>query len=214
MSQNRLSFAKVTASIITCLSLFALSSQTQALPLNLDLQSSPDIHSDYSDVTYDANSTTLTMSGYTLDFFDGSNKHDILGTSDFILSAMIDNSGQFISGSVFFGGTVTALGFNSDTLLTGTLTSFGFGNSDILEFTFDATGGDALSLFTGTGGIIASNTDFAGDWNNNWNNNFGVQGWGLGRADAGVIVSAPPVILLISISLGLFGITRRFKSAA
>ena len=69
----------------------------------------------------------------------GSNETIVTGVFD--LSASIDSSGLFTSGSLNISGTVPTLGFNSGTLLTGNLTAFGFSNfgGDPLEFLFDVT---------------------------------------------------------------------------
>jgi len=206
--------SQFASSILLCLGLFTVFSQAQALPLNLTLNPSPDIESGFTDVVYNSSSQTLTMSGFTLTLFDGAIQHNIAGNDVFSLTASIDNSGNFLSGSVLFGGDIAALGFTSGLLLEGNLTSFGFNiNNDILEFTFDATGGEALSLYSGTGGLITSDTGFGGVWNQNWDNNSGFSGFGLSASDAGVVasVSAPMTLWLLTGGIGLLGIARRYR---
>lgn len=177
-----------------------------AAPLNLNLNSEPDIFSSFINLDYSAAGSLLTASGFALNLSLGGT-NDIAGGS-FDLSASIDNAGVFSGGTLDIGGTIAGLGFNSGTLLTGTLTAFGFNGAggDPLEFLFNATGGDALGLYSGLGGIILSGTGFGGSFANDFGSNpFGAM------ADVGVVPVPAAVWLFGSALLGLIGYNRRRK---
>ena len=136
----------------------------QAAPLNLTLLDTPDIVSDFIDVTYDAAGDSFVATGFARELDDdGSVLPENIVNGTFNLAATIDAAGNLVSGSLTIGGTVASLGFNSGTLLTGDLTAFG----DPLEFLFDVTGGDAAGLYGGVGsvgGVIKDVTGFTGDF--------------------------------------------------
>ena len=200
---------------VACAFLFVVvSSSVKAAPLNLTLNSFPDIVSSSIDVTYDAGTGSFTASGFASQLDDdGSIPAESItgGTSD--LSATIDSAGILSGGTLTIGGTVASLGFTSGTLLTGNLTAFGFPSAggDPLEFLFDVTGGDAAALYGGgsiPGGIILSDSGFGGSFDIDWSNT------GSGVADvAPAAVPLPAAVWLFGSGLlGLVGMARRKKA--
>ena len=177
----------------------------QAAPLNLTLLDTPDIVSDFIDVTYDAAGDSFVATGFARELDDdGSVPAEAIADGTFDLTATIDASGTLSSGSLSIGGTVASLGFNSGTLLTGDLTAFG----DPLEFLFDVTGGDAAGLYGGVGAVggvimIMDFTGFTGD--------FGVDFTGDGTAVANVApIPLPAAVWLFGTGLlALVGVGRR-----
>jgi hypothetical protein len=135
-----------------------------AIPLNLFLPTFPDVLLGGLTTRYDATADQLTVTGTALEFNDDGTPENIVAGS-FSLVASIDDGGVLLGGAFTIGGSFPPLGFASGTLLTGNLTAFGFRDEggDPLEFLFDATGGDAASLYPG-GGLILSLTGFAGSF--------------------------------------------------
>ena len=164
-------------------------SPTLAAPLDLDLAAAPDIYSSFIDVTYDATTDKLTANGFALNMdLDGMSVPYLITNGTFMLMATIDVNGVLgLGGTVVIGGTIPALGLNSETLIAGNLTHFGFqpGGGDPLEFRFIVTGGDiATNYGAATGGIILSESGFPGSFAANFNNLMdNVPGTGNGAAD-------------------------------
>ena len=195
----------------------------QAAPLNLTLLDTPDIVSDFIDVTYDAAGDSFVATGFARELDDdGSVPPENIVNGTFNLAATIDAAGNLVSGSLTIGGTVASLGFNSGTLLTGTLTDFGFPNvgSDPFEFLLDVTGGDAAGLYGSVpAGVILSGTGFSepglsGDFNGDFDNLAlidDVPTPGTGRAVANVApVPLPAAVWLFGTGLlALVGVGRR-----
>lgn len=169
--------------------------------LDLQLENVPDILAQFILVEYDSASDLLTATGTAVQFDDdGVGLAEPINNGNFSLTSTIDDIG-FTSGSLVVSGTIASLGFNSGTLLTGNLTDGGtpppVGSTEQLHFTFDVTGGDAGSLYSGTGGIIMSSTGFPGDFSVDFDNAI-TPGLGNGAADVGLVVPEPT-------SLSIFG---------
>ena len=197
--------------------LLVFSASAQAAPLNLTLNDFPDIVSAFIDVTYDADTDSFSASGFALELDDdGSVPAEAISGGTFDLSAIIDDAGALVGGSLTIGGTVASLGFNSGTLLTGTLTAFGFPDAggDPLEFLFDVTGGDLAPLYGSLpGGVILSFTDFTGDFTADFDNLInGDPGTGSAVANVAPVPVPAAVWLFGSGLLGLAGLGRRRHS--
>jgi len=190
---------------------WTLSSHAQAVPLNLTLDNDPDIVSSFINVSY--GSGMLSANGFALSLDDdGMGPAISIAGGSFDLLASINMSGILTGGTLSIGGTIGSLGFNSGTLLTGNLTDFGFVDmgGDPFEFLFNVTGGDAASLYGGTGGIILSGTGFAGSFANDFNNSPFA-----GMADVASVSPVPvpaAAWLFGSALIGLIGFSRRRRS--
>ena len=146
--------------------LFFILSQdvANAVPLDLNLQPSPEILIFNERVFYQSPTDYFIAKGQPLILTDASlgGDHSIQAyLHDYSLEAFIESSGVLSSGTILINGTIPELGFNSGNLLSGDLTEVGFGVSELdpLEFKFVITSGDASSLFGGigsTGGIVFS----------------------------------------------------------
>ncbi len=187
-------------SIMTLLAVAALflapvqSARAALIPLDLDAD--PTIVAGPLDIRYEWG--TLTVDGPAVFFFDGTlhtitNGHDFLpgfpNPRQIMISAEIDGSGNWSSGSLLVVGNVPTAGMNGrpilnddgdfngsfdDKLLKGHLTDFGFPEApgDPLEFVFIVDDGDATSFFpVGSEiGLILTTTDFPGSFAQNWHN--------------------------------------------
>lgn len=179
-------------SLILTVALASLPVSAMAVPLldpTLDL---PDVVSGTLDVVYDASGPgTLTISGFALEVDDDgvapNLQLDVLAVGSFSLTASVNTSGIFSSGSFSILGTVASEGWNSGTLLTGDLNAFGWNaGATLMDFTFDATGGDLEPLYGGSEGGIIVATGILPGWagfGSSFNNNFGSPGFGTGTGD-------------------------------
>ena len=197
-------------SLISCIAVFAFSSAANAAPLGLTLLDAPDIFSSFIDVTYDASTDSLSAMGFALELNDGIGVNDITNGM-FTLDAVIDDAGNMSSGSFTIGGTIAALGYVSDTLLTGTLDAFGFApGGDPLEFLFTVTGGDAAALYGGSGGMVLAGTGFSGSWASDFDNLIsGIPGTGQGVSDVAAVPIPAAAWLFLTAILSLAATRRR-----
>ena len=213
---NRGKSPYVASVLVISLVLFGLGQAVQATPLNLILESYPDVCSGFIDVTYDSGSNVFDATGWAFTFDDdGSTPAENIANGSFNLNATIDATGLLGSGTLTIGGTIASLGYNSGNLLTGSLTGLGFiaAGGDPLEFVFDVeiTGGDLASYYAGkTGGVILGGTSFPGSFANDFDNNSGMPGCGQAVSDTGVVVPEPATISLLII--GLVGAKLRRRS--
>ncbi len=166
--------------------------------LNHELQPFPDLDSGYIDITYNALTDAFVASGFGLTIDDdgegGVINFDVMGSS--VITAIIDETGTFVSGDLSIGGQVLGAGA-SGPLLTGTLTNFGYAffdtansmsDSAVLEWQFGITGGDLADLFGGIDGfvgVIFSSVSFTSgsitetQFTANFDNNYGFAGLGM-----------------------------------
>ncbi len=201
-----------TSLLVISVILFLSLSPAQADSVNLN--SFPDIFVGTIDVAYTVGGTdNFAANGFALTLFDGSTVHNIKPLfSLFSLIATIDTSGTMSDGTLNIGGTVSALGFTSGTLLTGVLTDFSFstGGNGPLEFLFNVTGGDAAGLFgDNPGGIIISilTNDFPGSFSEAFTTYSTGSG---GVANVGTVPEPSTLFLLLS-GLGSLYVSRKHR---
>ena len=201
------SLTLVCASITAAL-LFA--GAAAATPLNLHLESHPDIASSFIDVTYDAGTDALVASGLAAALYpDNSGVFvDIIG-GQFELAATVLSDGSATGGSLSITGSVPGSG---PSLLTGVLVDFGFhvAAGGPLEFIFQVTGGDLAPLYGGLGAaaaVILSETGFGGSFASDFDNLITGPGSSPGVSNTGVPVPEPSSFMLMT--LGLLALRRR-----
>jgi len=156
------------------LGVLSLSASVFATPLNLT-QGFPDFASLTSISTnYNAQSESFTVTGFVNQYSDaGATSHLASGT--FTLSALIDNSGAFGSGTLTINGIVLD-GISpppASDLLIVDLTHFGFsgtGASTVFEFAGDTVGGTMAAQFDPRAGVILNpgTTSYAGSFANDF----------------------------------------------
>jgi len=143
---------------------FALNGKpVQAAPLNLALQATPDIFSDFIDVSYDAANQKFTAHGFVEHVRNGTDAPIPIINGTFEISANITNSGTIGSGTLTVTGEIPVLGNGPGTLLAGTVTQLGYGESGgVVELQFDTNGGSMASNFGPMIGIILGQSGFPG----------------------------------------------------
>ena len=180
---------KKTVLVLLCA--LASASSAWASPLNLVLQSHPDITSGLIQVNFNATTHVLTATGTALTLeLIGTAPPDFNITSGvFTLNATISTTGAISAATLSITGTIPALTGATSPLLTANLTAFGFGSSpltQIFEFTGPVTGGSQASRYGATTGVILSlGSGFAGNFTSNVSNG------GLGAADTAPLIPAP-----------------------
>lgn len=203
---------------LTALLVMSLAAVSSAAPLNLS-QDWPDMQANPIDnVTYNATTDTLTATGWVNQFTLSDGVTSYTFTAEFSLTAVIDGSGNFVSGSlsaVNAYDAVPALGIAvGDAVLTAALTEFGFdgtktGLNAVFEFRGTTTGG---KLADDLGPNVAmvfkpSCSNFAG-----FGTNFGVsQDLGVGTVD---LFSVPEPGTMCLLAAGLVGVVVRRRRRA
>lgn len=137
-------------------------SWAQAAPLNLTLNPSPDITSQYIDLSYLAGTDTMTVKGYNVTIDDDNagpliDFDDAFSSLNFNIVATIDGAGIASAGTLDVQGDLTSSLGLSGVLLTGDLVDFGSESPgsglDFFEFIFEVTGGVmATAQYFGTPG--------------------------------------------------------------
>jgi hypothetical protein len=160
-----------TVSLIL-LSLVVIGNPAQASQLNLELQTSPDMMSDFINVSYNAANQTFTARGFAEQIGNGAGEPIVIVNGTFEITASISSSGTVSSGTLTITGEVPSLGINQGTLLTGNISALGFGEaSGPMEFRFDTNGGSLAFNFGPSVSIILSQSGFAGTFTDNFSSN-------------------------------------------
>jgi hypothetical protein len=166
---------KVRRSVTAALILLALAlndAPAQAAPLNLSLQATPDIFSDFIDVSYDAANQKFTAHGFVEHMRNGNDAPIQIVNGTFEIAANITNDGSIGSGTLTVTGEVPELGSGPGTLLAGKVTLIGYGDSgSALELQFDTNGGSMASNFGSMIGIILGQSGFPGNFSGDFSSN-------------------------------------------
>jgi hypothetical protein len=144
----------------------------QAAPLNLSLQATPDIFSDFIDVNYDAANQKFTAHGFVEHLRNGSDAPIPIINGTFEISANITNAGTLDSGTMTITGEIPVLGNGPGTLLAGNVTLLGYGEpGGAVELQFDTNGGSMASNFGPMIGIILGQSGFPGNFSGDFSSN-------------------------------------------
>lgn len=202
--------------------LLLLASQSRvanATPLNLVLPATPDVLSQFVDITYDADTDAFSAEGIALQFTDApGSDHDILN-GVFSIAFQTDGTNVVSGGDdLSITGDIPSLGL-SGTLLTGTISRFGASpiGPGVFEFEFLITGGALATPYfdTGIAGTIlgaGSNSSFDGGFDDDFSNQIrGLAGTGTGSADTAPIPEPTTIVLLGAGVAGLVGFGRRVR---
>jgi len=158
------------ASVLLFTSLFIFNAQAGVVNSTLALTTiNPDISAGLitSDYTGDSTSGVFTATGFAIQLTTAIPTNEVIVGGTFDLNANIQESAGTADGVLSIGGTIAALGFNSNTLIMGTLLQVG-GPNTALNFLFNVTGGDAAALYGGIGstiGVIMNFTGYNGGFN-------------------------------------------------
>ncbi|MBJ6723710.1 hypothetical protein [Geomesophilobacter sediminis] len=119
-----------------------------AAPLDLSLQTTPNLVADFIDVNYVAASKSFTAQGYAEQITNGSTAPATIVNGTFTITATIDNDGNVTSGTLTINGEVPSLSVAPGLLLNGTLQAHGLGEAGgPIEFQFATTDGALASQF-------------------------------------------------------------------
>ena len=171
-------------------------------PLNLVLESNPDVVSGFIDVVYNANADLLTLDGFALEIDPDGSGNVGINNGSFLISLAVDDAGFVSGGSLTMTGDIPSMGL-SGTLLTGTVNDFGFleAGGDPLEFVFDLSGGLLAPIYGAQAGVIAGGTMFPGSFAADFDNLIGgIGGTGTATADTGRLVPTPGGIALFGLA--------------
>lgn len=171
---------------ILCSLVVAFAADVQAAPLNLTLNPSPDITSQFVELQYIAATDSLSVDGYSVTIDDDNagpliDFDDAFSALNFNIDATVDGLGNASAGSLSVSGDLSSSLGISGLLLTGDLVLFGFDSQDpgsgldFFEFVFEVTGGQMATFqYFGTPGSFVGviYDTFENVFNGTWNSNF------------------------------------------
>lgn len=171
--------ARAFAAVMVLLAAAAATNPAQAAPLDLTLQPTPDIMSDFIDVAYDTTKQSFTARGFAEEISTGNGDPVIIENGVFEISATITNGGEVVAGTLTVSGAVPSLGIGKGTLVSGKMRSVGTGeDGGPMELQFDTDGGGLAFDFGPVINVILSQSGFGGDFTRNFNSPIAVAGTG------------------------------------
>lgn len=209
----------MTSRILLSLAAVAASCGAAAAnPLNLVLQSHPDIVSLGIDVVYTSGTLSLMATGFSISYendgLPSTPAHQIFGGM-FNINLAVTNAGVATAGTLSISGAIPSLAIPNQTLLTGTIADFGFTTVGVgrLEFLFGSLGGLLAPAYLAqaplAGVILNSVVNFPGNFNSSWNNLIAGQvGTGSAVSDTAPI-PAPGAAVLLAVGAALMPRRRR-----
>ena len=149
--------------VLTAMVLLVISQPVSATPLNLGLNSDPDIYSAFINVAYDSVLDEFSADGWAINLTVGGVTTPI-SAGLFELDAIINDAGVLSGGTVSITGTTSTPNFTSP-LLTGSIVAFGFVDTvdedpEPFEFLVETAGGSLMAIFGPEFGVTLSVLDF------------------------------------------------------
>jgi len=171
---------RIIAVAVLAILLATVGKPAQASPLNLNLQSAPDMFADAIEVSYDSASQSFTASGFAEHINNGTDSPTPIVKGLFTIKANISNTGEFLSGTLTVTGEVPSLGIAPGQLLAGDLSALGYGDAGgAMEYQFNTSGGSLSFQFGPVINVILGQSGFNGGFAQNFNNGaIGVAGIG------------------------------------
>ena len=171
MTTIRVKVKALQTGLMAALLVLAMSSASQAGPLGVNISPTPDIIAQFISSSYVATTGAFLANGWAMTLDTGT-KQTI--TTQFALTANINNNGTFNSGSLTIGSSASPL------LRTTTLLGFAYDNT-VMEFLFGTISGSYVpslysatepldvmltpgALFPGTSGAVALSDVFKANW--------------------------------------------------
>ena len=202
------------ASVLLFTSLFIFNVQAGVVDSTLALTTTnPDISSIVYTAEYTGNSTdgTFTSLGQASQLTTAALTSETIDSGTFELNASIQQSAGTADGLLSIGGTITALGFSSGTLITATLLQIG-GPNTALNFLFNVTGGDAAALYGGVGATIGVIMNFMDPTGYNGSFNAAFESDKFTSSDTFVVeVATPNSVSIFLIGFIVLGLRKKLR---
>lgn len=201
---------------LVCVLVLALSGGGRAAPLNLTLNPSPDITSQFIDLSYVAATDSLSVDGYNVTIDDDNagpliDFDDAFSSLNFNIDATVDDFGTASAGTLSVSGDLTSSLGVSGLLLTGNLVLFGFDSQDpgsgldLFEFVFEVTGGAmaTFSYFGTPGSFVGVIYDpFENVFDETWDSNFASLNNGSSHTDLAPVPIPEPATIGLMLLVG------------
>jgi hypothetical protein len=195
--------------------LFIFNAQAGVVNSTLALTTTnPDISSIVYNAGYTGNSTdgTFNSFGQASQLTTAALTNETIDAGTFELNASIQQSAGTADGLLSIGGTITALGFSSGTLITATLLQVG-GPNAALNFLFNVTGGDAAAIYGGVGATIGLIMNFMDPtvYNGSFNAAFEIERFGASSDTFVVEVATPNSVSIFLIGFMVLGLRKKLR---
>ncbi|HKQ48840.1 MAG TPA: hypothetical protein VJZ71_12285 [Phycisphaerae bacterium] len=205
------------SALLTCSLVLALAAGAEAAPLNLTLNPSPDITSQFIDLSYVAATDSLSVDGYNVTIDDDNagpliDFDDAFTALNFNIDATVDDFGNASAGTLSVSGDLTSSLGISGLLLTGDLVLFGFDSQDpgsgldFFEFVFEVTGGQMATFqYFGTPGSFVGviYDPFENVFDGTWGSSFSSFNNGSSHTDLAPVPIPEPATLSLMLLAGV-----------